>query len=98
MVGRDGEIDALIGKRFGALHAAAAEAELFSWRASPEGRLAEILVLDQFSRNIHRDMPEAFACDPMALVLAQEAVSLGVDKAMDVPQRAFFYCHTSGLG
>ncbi len=88
---KDSELDALIGKRFGALQAAAAEAELFSWRVSPEGRLAEIIVLDQFSRNIYRDTPLAFACDPMALALAQEVVSLGADQSIETPRRAFFY-------
>lgn len=40
---------------------AADHCELFPWRATPEGRLAEILVLDQFSRNVYRDTPRAFA-------------------------------------
>ncbi|HKI62838.1 MAG TPA: DUF924 family protein [Mariprofundaceae bacterium] len=85
------ELDALIRERFGSLHVAAGNAELFTWRASAEGRLAEIIVLDQFSRNIYRDKPEAFACDSMALVLAQEAVRHSLDQVLDVPQKAFFY-------
>ncbi|HQT26668.1 MAG TPA: DUF924 family protein, partial [Burkholderiales bacterium] len=56
--------DRLIESRFGALHLCAARCELYDWRDSAEARLAEIIVLDQFSRNIYRDSPEAFACDP----------------------------------
>lgn len=46
---------------------AAARCELFAWRATPEGRLAEVLVLDQFSRNLYRDTARAFAQDALAL-------------------------------
>ncbi len=70
----DPELDRLISHRFGETHRAALAGEFFEWRDQPEGRLAEIIVLDQFSRNIHRGTPRAFACDPMALALAQEAV------------------------
>ena len=58
---KDAELDRTIAERFGKLHAAAARCELFQWRSSPEGRLAEILLLDQFSRNIYRNRPQAFA-------------------------------------
>jgi len=85
------DLDVLIEKQFGAMHAAAAAAELFSWRTTAAGRLAEIIILDQFSRNIYRDSLKAFACDSMALALAQEAVRLGLDQELDVPQKAFFY-------
>jgi uncharacterized protein (DUF924 family) len=85
------EFDRRIATRFGALHAAAARCELFAWRATPAGRLAEILVLDQFSRNLHRDSPLAFACDPLALALAQEAVAAGADRQVPPGQRAFVY-------
>jgi uncharacterized protein (DUF924 family) len=87
----DAALDARIRERFGAVHAAAARAELFHWRAHPDGRLAEIVVLDQFSRNIHRGSAAAFACDPMALVLAQEAVARGVDRELPPERRAFLY-------
>lgn len=83
--------DALIRQRFSETHRAAAQAELYEWRTTPDGRLAEIIVLDQFSRNLFRDRPEAFACDGMALVLAQEAVRLGADEALPPQQRAFLY-------
>lgn len=87
----DPAFDRLIAERFSALHARAVQAELFAWRATPGGRLAEVIVLDQFSRNIHRGTPQAFAVDPMALVLAQEAVALGADQTLSPVQRSFLY-------
>lgn len=74
---KDPALDQQIIERFGDLHARAAAGELFSWRGSPEGRVAELIVLDQFSRNMFRDSSKAFAYDGIALVLAQEAVSTG---------------------
>lgn len=88
---KDPAFDQLIAERFGDIHAQAARCELFNWRATPEGRLAEIIVLDQFSRNIYRDQPGAFAQDPLALALAQEAVALGADQALPPAQRGFLY-------
>ncbi|MBV8037127.1 DUF924 family protein [Roseateles sp.] len=87
----DPAFDELIRTRFGALHEQACRAELFGWRAMPAGRLAEVIVLDQFSRNLHRGRPRAFAADPLALALAQEAVAAGADLALPAERRAFFY-------
>ena len=87
----DPALDALIRDRFGSTLRAARACELHDWRSTPEGRLAEIIVLDQFSRNIHRGTPEAFAADPLALALAQEAVSRGADRALPINSRAFVY-------
>lgn len=88
---KDPALDAEIGRRFGALLEAAGRGELWRWRDSARGRLAEVIVLDQFSRNVHRDTPLAFARDPVALVLAQEAVALGADRRLETPWRAFLY-------
>ena len=88
---KDPELDDLINQRFGEVHSRAAAAELHEWRGQPQGRLAEIIVLDQFSRNIHRDDPRAFAQDGMALVLAQEAVDQGADQSLLPERRAFLY-------
>jgi uncharacterized protein (DUF924 family) len=85
------DFDRAIAARFGALHAAAERCELAAWRATPAGRLAEVIVLDQFSRNLYRDQPRAFASDPLALALAQEAVAAGADLALPVVRRCFFY-------
>jgi uncharacterized protein (DUF924 family) len=68
--------------------------ELFHWRSTGEGRLAEILILDQFSRNIYRNRPQAFACDALALALAQEAVARGVDDTLTLSQRTSCTCRT----
>jgi uncharacterized protein (DUF924 family) len=90
---RSDDFDRLIESRFGAVHRAAERCELYEWRASAGGRLAEIVVLDQFSRNIHRDRPRAFANDALALALAlaQTAVAAGADRELDVVRRAFVY-------
>lgn len=88
---KDAGFDAEIRRRFGETQAAAARGELASWRATPEGRLAEIIVLDQFSRNLFRDDARAFVTDGMALVLAQEAIRAGADRGMPAMRRAFLY-------
>jgi uncharacterized protein (DUF924 family) len=87
----DPAFDALVRSRFGTLHEQAGRCELFGWRGSPQGRLAEVIVLDQFARNIHRGTTDAFAADPLALALAQEAVAAGADMQLQFEQRAFLY-------
>ena len=77
---KDPTFDAQIQSRFEDLLKQAKRGELAHWRVTPQGRLAEIIVLDQFSRNIYRDTPAAFEADTIALVLAQEAVALQIDK------------------
>lgn len=88
---RDPRFDQLIAAKFQAVHAAAARCELYAWRASAAGRLAEVIVLDQFSRNLYRDSPLAFAQDPLALAMAQEAVAAGADRELTPEQRVFLY-------
>jgi uncharacterized protein (DUF924 family) len=88
---KDAGLDETIRTRFSATLEAAARCELFAWRATPEGRLAEVLVLDQFSRNVYRDTPRAFAQDALALALAQELVASGQDRSLPLVQRGFAY-------
>ena len=88
---KDTALDESIRTRFGPTLDAAARCELFPWRATPEGRLAEILLLDQFSRNVYRDTPRAFAQDAQALALAQELVAGGQDRSLPTAQRVFAY-------
>lgn len=88
---KDPSFDAQVRSRFGATHRAAVAGELQAWRERPDGRLAEIIVLDQFSRNLFRDDARAFAQDGMALALAQEAVRSAADQQLDPQQRAFVY-------
>ena len=93
----DEAFDALIRERFLGLMQQAAAGELHAWRVTPEGRLAEIIVLDQFPRNVYRSTAQAFAQDPVALVLAQEAVASGALQALVPVQRAFLllpYMHS----
>ena len=87
----DPAFDRLIAGRYADIHAQAIRCELHAWRKNAQGRLAEIIVIDQFSRNIHRGSARAFASDPLALALAQEAVAAGADHALDTQQRAFLY-------
>ncbi len=91
------EFDAHLWERFSHLLEQAARGELFAWREEARGRLAEILVLDQLSRNIYRNTPAAYAQDAMALALAQEAVRAGVHKAISPVECAFLllpYMHS----
>jgi len=94
---KDTECDQLIRQRFLEVHDAATAGELFDWRSNALGRLAEIIVLDQFSRNIFRDQSSAFAWDARALVLAQEAVTAGALEQLESSQQAFLimpYMHS----
>lgn len=84
-------LDDQIRQQFAATHAAACRGELHHWRSEPAGRLAEVVVLDQFSRNLYRNSPRAYAQDSQALVLAQEAIRVGADKPLDAKQRGFLY-------
>lgn len=88
---KDEAFDALLIERFSEIHAKARHCELYEWRRHPEGRLAEIIVLDQFSRNMFRDSALAFACDAMALALSQEAIACGADRVLTPGQRSFLY-------
>ncbi|MGH8114285.1 MAG: DUF924 family protein [Rhodanobacteraceae bacterium] len=88
---KDDAFDAAIRERFADTHKAAVHGELAAWRDTAEGRLAEVIVLDQFSRNLFRDDPRAFAADGMALVLAQETIHVGADHEMPAARRAFLY-------
>lgn len=88
---RDRAFDENVRKRFGALHAAAAPGRLDVWRAHPRFSLALILVLDQFSRNIYRDDPRAFAQDAHALRIARDALRRRFDRLVSDQRKAFFY-------
>lgn len=88
---KDEALDQRIRNRFGGLHEQAARGELASWRRTANGRLAEVIVLDQLSRNLFRNSAQAFACDPMALVLAQEAIAHGALDAL-TPIESVFLC------
>jgi uncharacterized protein (DUF924 family) len=88
---KDALFDAQIRAKFADVHAQAVKCELSPWRASPLGSLAEIIVLDQFSRNMYRGKAESFIYDPLALVLSQVAIAKGFDTELSVEQRSFLY-------
>lgn len=85
------EFDLSLKERFLGLHNRAVCCELYEWRESALGSLAEVIVLDQFSRNIYRDRAESFLFDGLALALAQTAISKGFDNELSPVQRSFLY-------
>jgi uncharacterized protein (DUF924 family) len=87
----DPVFDATIRQRFGGTVQAALAQQLPQWSSSRTGRLALILVLDQFTRNIHRGTALAFAGDAQALPLARQMVAARNDQALPVLQRWFVY-------
>jgi uncharacterized protein (DUF924 family) len=88
---KDINLDRMIAGRFLATHAAAVRCELYEWRVNSLGRLAEVIVLDQFSRNIFRGTAQAFQHDPLALCLAQEAIAASAQAVLSPQQKAFLY-------
>ncbi|MCD7058979.1 DUF924 family protein [Pelagibacterium xiamenense] len=89
--GGDRAFDRACHEALSEVHAKAVRAELWTWRETPEGRLAEIILLDQLSRQLYRGQPQAFASDTMAVSLAQEIVYRGLDTGFDAHQRLFAY-------
>lgn len=85
------ELDEKIVDQFKDVYWQILAGETATWRESAKGRLAEIIVLDQFARNMFRDDAQTFAADMLALALAQEAVRIGADQEVDTSRRGFFY-------
>jgi uncharacterized protein (DUF924 family) len=88
---KDPDLDCMITSRFTSIHHKACLGELADWRHTASGCLAEIIILDQFSRNIFRNKPQSFAYDGMALILAQEAVRRGIPAQLSIAQKMFMY-------
>ena len=88
---KDPAFDDEIRTRFEPLIRRAIAGELQDWETEPRGALARIILLDQFTRNIWRDTPQAFSGDAAALAAAQRAVKAGQDQAVSPVERAFFY-------
>ena len=94
---KDDAFDERIKREFGAIHQAASRCELAAWRETAGGRLAEIIILDQFSRNMFRGQAAAFAQDSLALALTQEALRQETEKALNENERPFLlmpYMHS----
>jgi uncharacterized protein (DUF924 family) len=85
------EVDREITERFGELLERARSGELDHWADTPRGRLALIIVLDQFSRNIYRGSPLSYSQDEKALKLAIEGIDLGMDRELKPVERNFFW-------
>jgi uncharacterized protein (DUF924 family) len=83
--------DAEIVDRFSAVRDDALTGKLEPWSRTPHGRLALIILIDQFSRNIHRDDPRAFAHDPLARRWCEEGLKAHADYALRPIERVFFY-------
>ncbi len=88
---KDAVFDATIGARFGTAVDAALAGAYRDWVAAPQGALARVLLLDQFTRNMFRGTPKAFAGDPEALAMATAAVDAGRDRELDPWERWFLY-------
>lgn len=89
--GKSAAHDRTVAERFGATLAAAAAQQLEAWSATPRGRLALVIVLDQFPHHVFRDRPQAFATDADALALALAALEAGEDRALTPIERVFLY-------
>jgi len=85
------ELDHKIKERFSDIHTQVAAGEFWQYRTEPHSYLAEVIVLDQFSRQIFRGLAQAFAYDQLALSLAQHAIAAGFDQKLDQEERQFLY-------
>ena len=88
---KDPRFDAKVKRKFEALYWKVMKGKTASWRTTPQGRLAEIVILDQFSRNMFRDTKQGFAGDKLALKLARQAVRVGADAKLSKKRRMFMY-------
>lgn len=89
--GGDSVFDEEVAAEFGTDVEKASEGDLNHWAHQPRGRLALIILLDQFRRNIHRGTAKAYAKDKLALKLCVEGAMEGTDKGLTPIQRVFFY-------
>ncbi|RDI98563.1 DUF924 domain-containing protein [Dyella solisilvae] len=88
---RDDAFDAVIRERFAGTLDAASRGELDHWDDTPEGWLALLIVLDQFSRNIHRNDARAWSADARAQAIAEAGIARGDDRWLSPSQRLFAY-------
>ena len=88
---KDDAFDREIASRFGETLELAARGALDGWKTTPRGRLALVIVLDQFSRNVFRGQPRAFAQDARACACAEEAIAAGDEHVLAVFERYFLY-------
>lgn len=87
----DAAVDEHIRLQFGAMVEAALQQEWVDWEAKPLSRLALVILLDQFTRNIWRGKPQAFSGDHRAVTLVMEGLARGMDRQLPWIGRVFFY-------
>lgn len=93
-------LDTQIRNEFGEVHQKVAQGETGAWRETDAGRLAEVIVLDQFSRNMFRDQPESFAYDGRALELCKAAAEAGAPARLEQSKISFLlmpFMHSESL-
>jgi len=88
---KNAEADRDIRERFETTVLLAGTGNLDLWLAEPRGRLALIILIDQFTRNIYRESPRAFALDAKALECGLTGIELGYDRSLRPIERVFFY-------
>lgn len=88
---KDPDFDAEVRSRFGPAIEAAAAGTLDGWLTSPRGRLAIVILLDQFTRNAFRDSAAMYAHDPQAVQVALGAIDGGHDRSLRRIERYFLY-------
>lgn len=88
---KDPATDTDIRARFGTWVAAALAGRLHHWADEPDGLLGLVLLADQFTRNIQRDTPAAFAGDPLALAWCRQGIAAGLEARLTAAERAFLY-------
>lgn len=89
--GKSPENDQAVAEQFSATLLAASAGQLDHWADTPRGRLALVIVLDQFPHHIHRDQPQAFATDPQALAMSLAALAVDEDRQLAPIERVFLY-------
>ncbi len=88
---KDDAFDAAVRERFGDIHAAASRGDLDQWAETPDGALALIIILDQFSRNLYRGEARAFAHDEKTRKVLRRVLEKGWDKKVGADRRSFLY-------
>ena len=88
---KDARFDEEIRRRFEGDLVKASRGEYRDWETTAAGRLALVIMLDQFSRNLYRGLPRMYAADPAALELTRRSIKEGMDKNLFLIERVFFY-------
>ena len=88
---KDSEFDALVKRKFEELYWRVLKGDTKSWRETSAGRLAEVIVLDQFARNMFRGNKQSFVGDEFALSLSREAIEMGDDEKLPQEQKHYLY-------